>query len=321
MNRRNFLAKGALVAAGMVLPPALNTNKVYGRSKPKHSPDPKEWSNDTITLTWVGHSTVLINFMGKWILTDPVMFERIGVHLLGFTWGPSRYTAPAVEIDDLPKPDLILLSHAHMDHMDYLSLKTLAKKYPGEIDFLTSYNTMDVVDNLPWKTLRELDWNESLEVAGINITALEVKHFGWRMPWEKDRSRGFFKEGRSYNAYLLERNGKTILFGGDTAMTDKLKTIRKDYIDIAIMPIGAYQPWRMNHCNPEEALQMAQEVNAKYFVPIHCNTFQQGREPRHEPLNWLHRAVKNYDINLALSEIGQTFSLSEVLTAEPEFLK
>lgn len=307
MNRRNFLIKGFLAAAGTTLPPALNTNKVYGRSKPKHKPNPLEWPDDKITLTWIGHSTVLINFLGKWILTDPVMFERIGVYMLGFTWGPSRYTAPAIDIDKLPKPDIMLLSHAHMDHMDYLSLKTLAKKFPGEIDFVTSYNTMDVVENLPWKSIRELDWNESISINGVEIQALEVKHFGWRMPWEKDRSRGFIKDGRSYNAYLLKRNGRSILFGGDTAMTDKLNTNYK--VDIAIMPIGAYQPWRMNHCNPEEALEMAKQVNAQHFVPIHCNTFQQGREPRQEPLKWLQRSIRNYDINLGLSEIGQTLSV------------
>jgi L-ascorbate metabolism protein UlaG (beta-lactamase superfamily) len=116
--------------------------------------------------------------------------------------------------------------------------------------------------------------------------------------------------GRSYNAYLLERNGKKILFGGDTAMTDLFQPYRKQNIDVAIMPIGAYQPWKRNHCNPEEALIMADEhLKAKYFVPIHTKTFKQGSEPIMEPLNWLKDSIPNYNIKLGLDDIGQTLTI------------
>ena len=128
---------------------------------------------------------------------------------------------------------------------------------------------------MPWKSLTELDWGEKFSIHDINIKAYEVRHFGWRFPWEKDRSKGFFKDGRSYNAYVLERNGKKVLFGGDTAMTDKLDILKDENIDVAIMPIGAYRPWRRAHCNPEEALILANRMEAKYFIPIHCNTFEQ----------------------------------------------
>ena len=245
------------------------------------------------------------------ILTDPVLYEKIGLYFLGMTFGPQRYSAPALEIDEIPKPDLILLSHAHMDHMDYHTLMSLTNKFPNEIDCITSYNTLDVIAELKWKSLQEMDWGNELEFLGIKFKTYEVQHFGWRYPWEKDRSKGYMEDGRSYNAFVLEKNGKRILFGGDTAFTGLFQKVDGGSIDIVIMPIGAYVPWRKNHCNPEEALIMASvHLKAKYFVPIHCGTFKQGTEPIDEPLTWMNNSYKNYNIELGWDKIGQTFVLN-----------
>jgi L-ascorbate metabolism protein UlaG (beta-lactamase superfamily) len=310
-NRRKFLKKSFWTVAGlMLIPPFLRSDS---KAEPLYSlnykPSPAVWANDKITLAWIGHSTVLINYYGKWILTDPVLFENIGIYFFGKSIGPSRITPPALEVNEIPKPDLILLSHAHMDHMDYPTLKWFAKKYPKQIDVITAYLTKDVIEDLPWKTINVMDWNDNFEIHDIKFKALEVRHFGWRVPWEKDRSRGYMKEGRSYNAYLMERNGKKILFGGDTAMTDKLNIIKNENVDIAIMPIGAYNPWKYAHCNPEEALQMANDINAKHFIPVHTKTFKQGIEPFNEPIDWMNKSVSNYQMKIGLDEIGQTFSL------------
>jgi len=277
-------------------------------AQPLSKPQPGLWKDNEINIAWLGHSTILLNFYGKLILTDPVLLERIGVYFLGLTYGPSRFTAPALTVDEIPKPDLLLLSHAHMDHMDYLTLKQISERFPNQIDCLTAFNTSDVIEDLEWKSLKEVDWTESIEIKGIKIKALETRHFGWRFPWERDRSKGFMQNGRSYNAYILERNGMKILFGGDTAMTDKFKKTNES-VDIAIMPIGAYNPWRFNHCTPEEALQMAKEVSAKVFIPIHTNTFKQGIEPNEEPLTRLTDGYKNYGMTLGLKQIGETFTL------------
>lgn len=232
------------------------------------------------------------------------------MYFLGLTWGPSRFTHPALTIDEMPKPDLILLSHAHMDHMDYATLSDITEMYPEQIDCITAFNTMDVIENLKWKSLREMDWGEELEFIGLNFKAIEVKHFGWRYPWERDRSRGYMENGRSYNAYLIERQGKKIIFGGDTAWTEAFKNYSQENVDIAIMPIGAYRPWKANHCNPEEALIMADEhLNAKYFIPIHTKTFKQGTEPIMEPLNWLNESISSYNIEPGINDIGLTFKL------------
>ena len=315
LNRRKFLKRIFTASIGSLLVPPVflrSSNREAAQALPtEFKPSPELWRDDEITLAWIGHSTVLINFYGVKILTDPVLFEKIGLFFLGMTFGPQRYSAPALELDEIPKPDLILLSHAHMDHMDYHTLLTITDKFPNKLDCITSYNTMDVISDLKWKSLQEMDWGSELEFLGINFKAFEVNHFGWRYPWEKDRSKGYMEDGRSYNAYVLERNGKRILFGGDTALTELFKKVDGGNIDIAIMPIGAYHPWRKFHCNPDEALIMASEhLKAKYFVPIHCGTFKQGTEPTDEPLSWLNKSYKNYNIELGWDKIGQTFALT-----------
>jgi len=309
MRRREFISKASKFTLGsIILSQLVSSNKVYAESL-KSTPNPAKWLGTEINIAWLGHSSVLINFYGKIILTDPVLFRRIGVNFLGTTIGPLRFTPPALTVDQLPKPDLILLSHVHMDHTDMQTLEAITEKYPGMIDIVVAYNTKDVVDELEWKSLKVLDWGDETNVAQTYIQALEVKHFGWRYPWEKDRSKGYHMDGRSFNAYVLERGGTRILFGGDTAYTAKLKD-SGEKVDIAIMPIGSYNPWKRNHCNPEEALQMAKDMEAKVFIPIHCNTFKQSSEPIDEPLTWLANSHKNYNLELGIRNIGETFTLN-----------
>lgn len=312
MTRRKFIKTSLVWGAGsLFLPPFIKKSYADYNTpyKLNYTPDPSAWNNNDITMTWIGHSTFLIRFFDKWILTDPVFFNRVGIYLLGATVGPSRLTPPALTIDEIPKPDLVLLSHGHMDHTDYNSLEAITNKYPNQIDALTAYLTKDITSDLPWKSLNEIDWTQKTNVKGIDITALEVDHFGWRVPWEMDRSRGYQKRGRSYNAYLLKYKGKKILFAGDTAVTDKLNVVKNEKVDIAMMPIGAYQPWIRAHCNPEQALKMANDIDATHFIPMHTMTFQQGNEPFFEPINWTKRSIRKYDLRLGIEEIGQTFSL------------
>lgn len=310
MKRKEFIKKTAILTAGTVAGSALfpGSSELQAKIVPS-KPDISEWKDDEINITWIGHATVLINFYGTWIITDPVMFSHVGIYIWGLILGPSRYTKPALEFDELPKIDLVLLSHAHMDHMDIKTLANLTSKYPGQIDCITAANTKDVIEDLNWKSLHEMDWNDNYLLHNINFTAIEVKHFGWRFPWEKDRSRGYMKDGRSFNAYYMYKNGKGILFGGDTAFSDKFNTLKGKKIDIAIMPIGAYNPWRRSHCNPEEALIMADQIDAKYFIPIHCHTFRQGQEPIEEPLNWMNDVAENFNTKPVIKMIGESFKV------------
>src|SRR6266403_4060334 len=143
-------------------------------------PEPLKWNDAQLTAAWIGHATVLINFFGINILTDPVLFPRIGIRLPGFTIGPKRLTAPALQFHELPRIDLILLSHAHFDHFD---LRTL-RRFDENTRVITAPNTADL---LKWTRLRditELRWGEtrSLQTAAgkIDVTAFAVNHWGAR---------------------------------------------------------------------------------------------------------------------------------------------
>jgi L-ascorbate metabolism protein UlaG (beta-lactamase superfamily) len=289
-----------------------NRLSVFNSSKIKPiqiKPTPAQWSNDTITIAWIGHSTTLINFFGTIILTDPVLTNKIGVEILGLLKvGSERLVEPALNIDEIPRPHFILLSHAHMDHMD---IETICK-FPNNIPLIVAKNTSDVLENTLRKKVIELDWGEKYNCSDVHIEALRVKHFGWRYPWEEDRSRGNWN-GRSFNAYLLSKNDHYILFGGDTAYQQFFEEVGKRgiYVDCALMPIGAYNPWIHNHCNPEQALEMAQHANAHAFLPIHWGTFIQSNEPTQEPIERVQRAIPSTKMNLGWTRQGETWSLNE----------
>jgi len=272
---------------------------------PPLRPDPLVWDDSSITAAWIGHATVLINFFGTRIITDPVFSERIGLNVANlFTIGPKRLVAPAMAFEDLPPIDLILVSHAHMDHLDTPSLR----KFDRSIPIVMAKNTVDLIEDIGFQAIYELDWGQWTEASGVRIEAMEVKHFGWRFPWENDRSRGS-SEGRSYNAYLISKDGKNIVFGGDTAYHEKFKSLteRRISIDLAIMPIGAYDPWIHNHANPEQALEMTNHMGSYYMLPIHWNTFIQSEEPTAEPMERLHRAASHTPERIVLDRIGQTW--------------
>jgi L-ascorbate metabolism protein UlaG (beta-lactamase superfamily) len=266
-----------------------------------HKPDPASWKNEALTASWLGHSTVFINFYGINILTDPVFGARVGLRAGPFTIGPKRYVEPALATGELPRIDVILLSHAHMDHFDLPSLKKMNR----EATVITAKSTADLLDGIGFKKIIELDWGGSTEIgtaAGVlKITAFQVRHWGARM--QHDDHRGF-------NGYLLSRNDRTICVTGDTAFTplfEKLRTGKP--IDLMLAPIGAYHPWITSHCSPEEAVEMANMAGAKYIMPIHHQTFKLSWEPMSEPIERFQKALTEEPGRIALTKIGQTFVL------------
>ena len=264
-------------------------------------PRPSKWSGAQVTLAWIGHSTVLINFFGVTILTDPVLVPRIGIRLPGFTIGPKRLTAPALSFDELPKIDLVLLSHAHFDHLD---LRTL-QHFNASTKIITARATSDLLKRTRFSEVSELDWGErkTLDTAAgpIDITAFSVKHWGARM--QRDMY-------RSYNGYLLERSGRRIIFAGDTAMTENFAALRRyGPIDVAIMSIGAYNPWVQSHSTPEQTVKMANAAGARFVVPVHHQTFRLSFEPFCEPIQRFEAALSETPERIALRKIGETFVL------------
>src|SRR6202162_3651045 len=267
-------------------------------------PSPSQWNNSQVTTAWLGHATVLINFFGIKILTDPVLFPHIGIRIpFLFTIGPKRLTAPALKVDELPKIDIVLLSHAHFDHLD---LRTLHRFNPST-KVITATRTSDLLNWTRLPDVTELRWNECESIqtgAGmIDITAVPVKHWGARMQYD---------DHRGYNAYLIERNNCRILFGGDSAFTETFTELRaRGPIDLAIFSIAAYNPWIRSHADPEQAIQMANDAGARFIMPVHHQTFRLSFEPFREPIERFEAALRDEPHRIALREIGETFVVPE----------
>lgn len=271
-------------------------------AQPSARPDPSSWKSDAITGSCIGHSTVLLNFLGIHLLTDPVFSRRVGPGIPPFILGPKRYVEPALLPAQMPEPDLIVLSHAHFDHLDVWSLRQFKRRTP----IVTAHATGDLARRLGFRNVQELRWGESADVrtaAGeVRVTALEVAHWGARMM--RDVHRG-------YNGYLLERRGHGICFAGDTAHTKafaQIKTRRRS-LDLMLMPIGAYDPWIRAHCTPEQAVEMANDAGARSFVPLHHQTFKLSDEPMHEPGARIRHVLHDEPHRLLCVDVGTTFNV------------
>jgi L-ascorbate metabolism protein UlaG (beta-lactamase superfamily) len=261
---------------------------------PGEYPTPRLWPDHGLHAAWLGHSTVLLKVDGMIILTDPVFSDRAGLNLGPITLGVKRLTLPALDSTHIPRPDLILLSHAHMDHFDVPSLRAL--EHP-KTSVVTAAKTSDLLRTDRYASVRELGWGERVRIGAAGIQAFEVNHWGARM--RTDTYRG-------YNGYLIEAGQYRILFGGDTAATTAFRGLRSSRpVDLAVMPIGAYNPWIYYHCTPEQAWRMGNDAGAEFFVPVHHQTFQLSREPFHEPIERFQEAAGRNQDRVAITRIGQ----------------
>lgn len=309
MTRRSFvqaaiMASGTILAGGFPLHALSNvtTETIYRAPRLDLAQQCAVWA------CWIGQSTVLLKMGSSWVLTDPVFSDVVGLNLLGLRIGPRRITPPALQIDEIPRPDIVVLSHAHMDHLDLPTLDALTARWPGQITVLTPPNTSDLLVEFPWKHIGEIDWNETSMTEGVVIKALRVTHNGWRLPGEPCRAAGNLRRGRSYNGYLLEVDGIRVVFGGDTAYTTSFREISGE-IDLAIMPIGAYEGFENLHCTPEQALEMSTMMRARSMMPIHHLTFKQSAEPIIEPIQRLQKKARELDVVLAARLPGSTYSM------------
>lgn len=266
---------------------------------PPHRPAPHEWPGRGLFAAWLGHATVLLKLDGFTILTDPVFSERVGLNLGPLTLGLKRLVAPAVKARQLPKIDLVLLSHAHMDHMDIPSLRELEDR---GTEVITAASTSDLLRVNRYRAVNEMRWGERRRVGPAELRAFQVNHWGARM--RSDTYRG-------YNGYTIEAGRYRIVFAGDTAVTTGFRELKSSRpYHLAIMPVGAYNPWIRYHCTPEQAWKMGNDAGAEFFIPVHQRTFKLSKEPLAEPMERLYRAAGPHPRRVAIAEIGQEFRVS-----------
>jgi L-ascorbate metabolism protein UlaG (beta-lactamase superfamily) len=270
------------------------------------SQKPTVVASDASAITFIGHSSFLLQMAGLALLIDPVFATRL--ILL------RRQRRPGVRVRDLPDIDVVLLTHAHMDHLNFPSLRAVIREMrrrgrPAPIAVVPN-NVEDLLSKLGFARVISLAWWQNKQIAELTITATPAKHWGARM--FKDTHRGF-------GGYVIEaRDGSSVYHAGDTAYFHGFEEIgRRLCPEIALLPIGAYFPdsYRSVHTNPEEALRAFLDLGAATMVPMHFNTFRLGREPMDEPLPRLLAAAERMGIRekvLPLAE-GQSF----LATASP----
>lgn len=279
-----------------------NDNKASQKLvKPNYIPTPHKWSKDEVTVAWLGHASFLINFFGTRILIDPALNSNIGITPIGnLTIGPRRYIASALNSDEVGPIDLLLVSHAHTDHFDY---PTLRKLQSTNTLALTAKNTLSLWDGMKFQAVEEMHWQDSKSFAGVKVKAIEGKHWGARIPWRK---------GMEANSLLISKNGFNLFFGADTGYTELIKQQLSGVpIDLAMMGIGAYSPksFEARHATPELAWKMAEEISAKWIIPMHWGAFKLSKEPMEEPMLRFRQAASEQIEKVAIQETGVTWIL------------
>lgn len=227
------------------------------------------------SVTWLGHTTFLLRIQGKTFLTDPFLTDVASP----FPIGPTRYTPPGISVKNLPPLDGIILSHNHYDHLDVKTIESLPGKQTMRVFVPLGMRSFFV--NRGYKNVQELDWYQSADFDQIQLTALPAVHFSNRGLGDRNET--------LWCSWAITSRSERVYFAGDTAYSKTLFKEIGDYFkffDMAIVPIGAYEPeqfMRKVHTNPEQAVQVALDVKADIIVPSHWGTIELTDEPHWEP--------------------------------------
>lgn len=246
--------------------------------------EPPVAHSEELIITFVNHSTFLIQWKNLNILTDPIWSERCSP--LTFV-GPLRMRPPGIKMEDLPKIDLVLLSHNHYDHLDIRTIKILEADHQPQ--FVVPLGVARYLQKNKIKKIHELDWHDTVD-TGIQITSTPAQHFSGRGMFDRDKS--------LWCGYLLQINGHKVYFAGDSGYGDLFKEIGQKYgpMHVSLIPIGAYIPrWFMApiHMSPDLSIQAHMDVQSQHSIAMHFGTF---------PLADEGQGVAEDDLQSALSE-------------------
>ncbi len=254
----------------------------------KTDPDSIKQPDTEPRATLIGHSTVLLQYQGTNILTDPIFSDRASPFSFA---GPKRYTQTSIGIEDLPPIDIVVISHNHYDHLDVATVRALG----DEVHWLVPLGLKDWFAQFDVTNVTELDWWQSHVVDGVEIQALPSQH------WSR---RGLFDTNKSlWASWAFKWDNFTAWFGGDTGYNDvQFKEIGEALgrVDLAMIPIGAYEPrWFMkyHHVNPDDAVKIFKDINAQSAFGIHWNTFVLTAEAVDAPPKALAAALQLNQIN------------------------
>jgi len=309
--------------------------KDYSFTVPNTTPDLTylDHNHKEPSITWIGHSTFLLQHSGLNIVTDPVWSGKMAMN--------KRMAPPGIPLIDMPEVDIVLISHSHYDHLNISSLRRLK----GSKMVLVPSGLKSKLQLKGFLRVKEFHWWESITIKDVKFTFVPSQHSTRRTPWDMNRSHwgGWIiepvdheeDESRSEGQdgeLLAEPSGEpqldlnslpvcgecpTIYFAGDSGYFNGFKEIgRRFAIDVALMPIGAYEPeWFMSpqHVSPEQALQAFVDTGARWFVPMHYGCFKLADDTPREALDRLEKGRCSQNIEsgrVVILSHGQTWRLS-----------
>jgi len=274
--------------------------------KPLHDPDKVPWQTvdhdliiqptQELQVTWLGHATVLLQSQGINVLTDPMLTARASP----FIWfGPKRQTKAPIFVDELPHIDVIVISHNHYDHMDLPTLKAIDKKQAQPPLVVVPLGDARRLKRAGLRHVEELDWWQSTMTKHnkpMTITLTPARHWSLRQFIPSDRDRSL------WGSFVMSHQQRSVFFAGDTGYSPVFQDIgqRLGPFDLAILPIGAYEPrdyLKAQHVNPAEAIQMHKDLRAQTSLPIHWGTFILSSELLQQPPEDLAQALENTSIS------------------------
>lgn len=230
-------------------------------------------SGGKIKVIWIGHSSCLINFENKIILMDPIFSQRASP--VSFM-GPKRYRPIPIEVKRIPRVDIVLISHNHYDHLDEVTIADLNDKFGKSITWLVPLGLVKwFKDEHIEKNVFELNWWESIKIHDFEIVFTAAQHWS---------GRGLFDRYETlWGGWIVIGKEKRIYYTGDTGICPVFAQIGKKYgpFDLSFIPIGAYEPrpfMNVNHCDPEEAVTIHNDIKSLQSVAVHWGTFKLGRE-------------------------------------------
>lgn len=255
-------------------------------------------------VAWLGHGSVLARLGTTNILVDPVFSDRIGVRLGRKIFGVKRLGHAPITPEGLPVIDLVLVTHAHFDHLDKPSLRRLAR---SGTTVVTAPGTRRLIPR-GFGAVIELPVGRTLTIHGTQIQALRPNHSG---------ARSLIDRHRQFNSYVLTAAAGRMLFVGDTAYTDAFRDIGR--VDVAAFGIGAYAPREHAHATPEQVWRMCMQARIRRLLPVHHSTFELSDEPLGEPMRRLLAAAGDQAARIIQTAPGELwFASDDVLRTEVE---
>jgi L-ascorbate metabolism protein UlaG (beta-lactamase superfamily) len=250
-----------------------------------------------ISYTWIGHSTFFIQLNGFNILTDPVFAKRMGVE--------KRLVPPGIPLHELPKIDIVLISHAHYDHLEFSTLK----KLKGNPTFYVPCGLKKLFERKGLANVYEANWWDYFQLKGIMLHFVPAQHWSRRNLFDKNRAH--------WGGWIIQSKQQTFYFVGDTGYFKGFKEIGQRFsIGTVFMPIGDYEPeWMsgLQHINPENAVQAFLDLKANRFVPMHYGTYRLSMDTGPEALDKLLKEWEHQKLSpdrLSVLMIGETRFLS-----------